>query len=52
MLNFLTSTHTLSLPGWAWCLAVPALGFLSAWAGYYALEGLAWLGWQLSRWLR
>lgn len=51
-MDLLTTPYTLTLPVWGWCLAVPALGVASAYAGYYALEGLAWIGWQLSRWIR
>lgn len=51
-MQLLTTDYSLTLPVWGWCLAVPALGFVTAWLGYYALEALAWLGWQLSRRLR
>lgn len=52
LLHYLTTDYALTLPVWAWCLAVPVLGVVTAWAGYFALEGLAWLGWKLSRILR
>lgn len=52
LLQFLATDYSLTLPVWGWCLAVPVLGVVTAWVGYFALEGLAWLGWKLSRILR
>lgn len=52
LLQLLTADYSLTLPVWAWCLAVPTLGLVTAWVGYYALTGLAWVGWKLSRILR